>query len=622
MKKSPFFSIEKILPKYIKFQNGLSTEPLAIAAKNLLVLLGLFMLVSCDLSKYKLDTTYDFTTVFEKSNGTKTATYEETIQFYNNLDDAFTSISVQEIGTTDSGKPLHLITYNPANEFDFENIRERKQILLINNGIHPGEPDGIDATMLFMRDLAQDSIKTPKNTVIAAIAVYNIGGMLNRNSTSRANQNGPLEYGFRGNGRNFDLNRDFIKADTKNTRAFYEVFHLVKPDVFVGTHVSNGADYQYALTHLFTQHNKLGGALGHYLEESFMPQIEVSLQKKNWDITPYVNVFGRTPDSGFSQFLDSPRYSSGYTTLWNTLGLMVETHMLKPYKQRVLGTYSFLKSLLEVMEKEGAKIERLRKENAQTFGTKKVYPLNFVVDSSQTSTLNFKGYEAEMIPSKVTGMPRLKYNRERPFTKKVTYYDAYKPSDSILVPEAYIIPQAWWRVINRLKWNHIEMYPLEKDSLISVQSYRIEDFETRKKAYEGHYTHFNTEVSVSKEKVHFRKGDMVVKTDQPGIRYIIETLEPIAKDSFFNWNFFDSVLQQKEHFSPYVFEDTAFKFLQENPAIKKKFEEKKASDNDFRNSSYAQLNWIYKNSPYYEDAHLQYPIYRIAANTTEKKNAK
>ncbi|HET8837514.1 MAG TPA: M14 family metallopeptidase [Flavobacteriaceae bacterium] len=579
--------------------------------KCFVAILSIIFLSSCDLSKYKLVKTYDLTTVFEKSKGTKTATYSQTIAFYKELDDAFSSISVEEIGTTDSGKPLHLIIYNPDNEFDFEKIREEKQVLLINNGIHPGEPDGIDATMMLMRDLAQDSIKTPKNTVVAAIAVYNVGGMLNRNSTSRVNQNGPLAYGFRGNGRNFDLNRDFMKADTRNTQAFYEIFHRVKPDVFVGTHVSNGADYQYTLTHLFTQHNKLGGKLGSYLQNSFMPKLETSLAEKKWEVTPYVNVFNQKPDNGFSQFMDSPRYSSGYTTLWNTLGLMVETHMLKPYKQRVLGTYDFLKSLVEITEKEGKNIAALRKMNVEEFAKKKVYPMNFVVDSTKIDSLNFKGYEAENEKSNVTGMSRLKYDREKPFTKKIAYYNWFKPSDSVFVPKAYIIPQAWWPVIERLKWNKIEIIPLEKDSIMLVESYRIEDFETTKTAYEGHYLHFDTKVSIHKEKVSFRKGDFIVPTDQPGFRYLIEALEPIGKDSFFNWNFFDSVLQQKEHFSPYIFEDLAYKFLQKNPEIKKQFEEKKSSDRDFEKEWYAQLNWIYRHSPYYEKAHRHYPIYRF-----------
>jgi hypothetical protein len=411
--------------------------------KYLIFVFAFLMVFSCNPSKSQIEE-HDFETVFEKSNGKKTATYREVIDYYFKLDEAFPTISLEEIGTTDIGKPLHLVIYNPDKEFDFDKIRKEKQVLLINNGIHPGEPDGIDATMMLLRDFAQDSIPTPKNTVIAAIAVYNVGGALNRNSTSRVNQNGPLEYGFRGNGQNYDLNRDFIKADSRNALAFYEVFHLVKPDVFIGTHVSNGADYQYTLTHLFTQHDKLGGKLGDYLQESFMPRLKDSLAKKGWETTPYVSVFNQDPAGGFAQFMDSPRYSSGYTTLWNTLGMMIETHMLKPYKDRVCSTYDFLKETIALVETEGDAISKLREQSSVYYRQLEKYPLNFVPDSSKVSKIPFMGYEAETLKSKVTGMPRLKYNREKPYTKEINYYNHFKATDSVLVPEAYIIPQAWW----------------------------------------------------------------------------------------------------------------------------------------------------------------------------------
>ncbi|MEM7185145.1 MAG: M14 family metallopeptidase, partial [Bacteroidota bacterium] len=303
----------------------------------------------------------DLTLRFETSNGTETATYDEVIQFYENLAEAYTSVALYEVGRTDSGKPLHLVTFNPDRTFESEfSEEENKNLLLINNGIHPGESDGIDASMMLFRDLAKGNIPTPEHTIIAAIPVYNVGGALNRNSGSRTNQNGPKEYGFRGNARNYDLNRDFIKADTKNANGFAKIFHIVDPDLFIDNHVSNGADYQYTLTHLFTQHNKLGGELGNYLHTAFMPQLEDSLRSKQWDITPYVNVFNRTPENGFSQFFDSPRYSTGYTTLFNTLGMMVETHMLKPYKSRVEGTYELMSSFIAIADKDAELIRAYR----------------------------------------------------------------------------------------------------------------------------------------------------------------------------------------------------------------------------------------------------------------------
>lgn len=580
--------------------------------KKLLLLIPVCLLCSsCDFSDYILETDYDFTTVFERSNGTETATYAEVINYYQDLAATHPSVSLQEIGKTDSGEPLHLALYSKNGKFDLEELRKDHGVLMINNGIHPGESDGIDATMMLFRDLAGDSIPVPSNTVIATIPIYNVGGALNRNSTTRTNQNGPLEYGFRGNAQNYDLNRDFIKADTRNTRSFYEIFHRVQPDVFIDTHVSNGADYQYTLTHLFTQHNRIGGEAGKYIQGEMMPALEKALKRKDWDITPYVNVFNREPESGFTQFLDTPRYSTGYTSLWNTLGMMVETHMLKPYDKRVWGTYELLRSMIDITDEDREYIRNLRNKTHADLQKSGRFHYGFVPDSSKTSTLKFKGYEAERIQSSVTGLERMKYDTTRPFTREVTYYDQFKPTGEVSIPKAYIIPRGWWEVTDLLKMNKVKMKAFEKDTVLKAEVYHIADYKTRSSAYEGHYPHYDTRVEKSMQQVKVSRGDVLVPTDQPALRYLLETLEPEATDSFFNWNFFDSVLQQKEGFSPYVFEDIAAEFLEANPRVKEEFEEKKQNEPEFAGSWYAQLEWIHKRSDHYEKSHLRYPVFRL-----------
>lgn len=401
----------------------------------------------------------NFTTLFEKSNGTETPEYNDVISFYKDLALTYNEISLFEIGDTDSGKPLHLAVFNSNGSIDLKDLKDSpKNRVLINNGIHPGESDGIDASMLLLRDIVQnDSLKDAyKNSLICVIPVYNIGGALNRNSHTRANQNGPKEYGFRGNARNFDLNRDFIKQDTKNAASFAEIFHAINPDVFIDNHVSNGADYQYAITHLFTQHNKLGGKLGRFLETDMRPQIEKLLSKKQIHITPYVNVWGSTPEKGWSQFFDSPRYSTGYTTLFNTLGLMVETHMLKPYKIRVTQTYELLLSTLDFSEKNTSKIKDLRKKNIKEILLKKTYPISFKVDKNNPSTLNFRGYESNYIQSKVTNGKRLFYDKSKPYNKKISYYNNFKTTKEVKIPQAYILQQGWHKVVQILKNNKIK----------------------------------------------------------------------------------------------------------------------------------------------------------------------
>ena len=566
---------------------------------------------SCDFSNYILEQDYDFTTVFEKSGGTETATYTEVIDFYEDLAAVYSSVDLQMIGETDSGEPLHLMVYSRNKDFDFQSLRKDHTIILINNGIHPGESDGIDATMMLFRDLAQDSITLPENTVIATIPIYNIGGALNRNSFTRTNQNGPKSYGFRGNARNFDLNRDFIKADTKNTRGFYEIFHHVNPDIFIDTHVSNGADYQYTLTHLFTQHDQMGGALGKYVKTDLRPALEKALRKKKWEITPYVNVFGDVPEKGFSQFLDTPRYSTGYTSLWNTLSMMVETHMLKPYDQRVRGTYELLRSMIDIADEDSELIRKLRKQDFQNFYSADSYAFDFKVDSSKTSVLNFKGYEADRIKSEVTGFERLKYDTTRPFTREVTYYDNFKPTQKVQLPQGYIIPQGWWEVLEILELNQVKTVPFEKDTTMVVETYRIKDYKTAGRPYEGHYPHSDVEVETVNQEVKIRKGDVFVPLKQRAAKYLMATLEPQAPDSFFSWNFFDTVLQQKEHFSPYVFEDVARELLDDYPELEDEFLNLKETNSEFAQNPYAQLDWIHKRSEYYETSHLRYPIFRV-----------
>ena len=579
--------------------------------KNIALFLLSILIISCDnQSKENID----FTTLFETSKGTETPEYKDVIEYYTKLSEEYNQISLFSFGQTDSGKPLHLVVYNREGVYNVDEIKKSpKNRILINNGIHPGESDGIDASMLMLRDIVQnDSLqKKYENSIICVIPVYNIGGSLNRNSHTRANQNGPLEYGFRGNARNYDLNRDFIKQDTKNAAAFAEIFHAVNPDVFIDNHVSNGADYQYAITHLFTQHNKLGGNLGVFLQNEMRPELEKSLEQKGINITPYVNVWGNTPETGFSQFFDSPRYSTGYTTLFNTLGLMVETHMLKPYKIRVEQTYELMFSAFDFTETNSEKIKDLRSKATGEILAKKTYPIHYKVDRENYRALNFKGYEGEMIDSKVTNGKRLFYDKTKPFTKETKYYDEFVATKEITIPKAYILPQGWHDIIERLDNNNIEYSNFEKDTTIAVTVNHIKDFKSRKSPYEGHYLHYNTSVSESIESIKFKEGDLYIDTNQKGVRYLLETLEAEATDSFFNWNFFDTILQQKEGYSSYVFEDVAEQLLAENPSLKKEFEEKLKADETFAKNPRMQLNFIYKNSPHYEKAHLCLPVFKV-----------
>ena len=557
----------------------------------------LFLLISTHLFSQSFQTSY------ENGNGNQTTTYEEMVKYYENLDQNFESITVQNFGKDDNGEPIKVVVFDDSKN-------KNTPVILINNGIHPGEPDGIDATMMLMRDLATGKVSA-KNLKIAAIQSYNISGMLRRGKFSRANQNGPEEYGFRGNARNYDLNRDFIKNDTENAKAFQQIFQHYKPIYFIDNHVSNGADYQYLFTYISTNKERLGDKLGSYFNEKMQPEILANIEKKGILTIPYVNIHGDSPDEGFPAFMDSPRYATGYTTLFNTLGTVAETHMLKPYNERVRATYEYMVSAINYTRKNTKEIQKLIAENANSLKPGTQYPIQWKLDETKFQLIDFKGFEAGKKTSEVSGKPRLYYDRTKPFTRKVKFFNEYTPTKSIRVPNYYVIPKSENKVIEYLKRNNISMKEIAQDSTVSVELYRITDYKTVKNPYEGHYLHYETKTKSEFKNINFRKGDLLVSTKQPGVKYLLETLEPEATDSFFNWNFFDAILGQKEYFSDYVFEDTAAELLKNNQVLRTAFEMEKLSKPDFAKDGRAQLDWIYRHSEYYEGSVGLYPIFRI-----------
>lgn len=553
---------------------------------------------------------YGQLTKFEKTAGLETATYFEVIEWYKKLEKVSKMISIKKMGETDAGYPLHLVLVSGDGKFSPEKWHEQKKVVIfINNGIHPGEPDGIDASMLLIRDINNKKVKLPSNVVLAFIPVYNIGGALNRNSYTRVNQNGPKEYGFRGNSQNLDLNRDFTKNDSKEARSFAEIFHYLDPEIFIDNHVSDGADYQHTMTLITTQYDKLG-PLGNYLRDEFEPMIYSGMSKKGWDMIPYMSFESLDLEKGMEMFNESPRYSTGYTALFNTMGFMPETHMLKPYKERVQSTYDLMVTFIEEAAKNAKQVLKQRKLAKEQASLQTTFPLSWKTDSTRSTEINFKGYVSKTSLSEATGLQRMYFDKTEPYTTKLKFFNAYKPKDIVQKPKAYIIPQGWQSVIDILKVNKVKIKKIEKDTVIKVMGYRIESYKSFPVPFEKHHKNHSVKVSASEQERSFGKGDHIVVLDQPVNRYIIEMLEPTGDDSFFAWNFFDGILQQKEGYSDYRWEDLAADELKKDPALQQKLEARKA-DPAFAADASQILKFIYNNSKYYEPAHMAYPVYRI-----------
>ena len=548
-------------------------------------------------------------TAQSKWAGNESPTYNELHLILKQLASKHKEIELYNMGNSDYGLPIYVCIVNGAGDSTKTFVKAKNETtILINNAIHPGEPDGVNAMLLWLEEWIANGKKIKNLPVIAFIPAYNVGGMMNRSSTSRANQNGPEEYGFRGNARNLDLNRDFIKMDAENTFTFARIFHSLDPDVFVDNHVSNGADYQYTLTYIASLKERLAPSIQAITYEKLIPDLTTQLHKRGTDLFPYVDLKGETPAEGIVAFNDLPRYAMGYASLFHSLSFTVETHMLKPFPERVQVTKQFMEELTKWTYDNKKSIELSRKKAREWETDQDYFKYNYQITEIKDSIL-FKGFEHSFPTNETTNLKRLFYDRSKPYERYIPHYSRSIAKDSARIPTFYVVGAQEKETIARLKANAIQFETLNSDSSMNLQVSIVSDYKSNTKPYEGHFKHREIQVKQKKVELQLKKGDILISTKQQGAFFIHSVLQSRAEDSYFSWNFYDSYLQQKEYFSNYVFIDQVAEILKSNPELKVTFEEKKASDPNFKNSEWEQLYFIYSNSPYFEQTFMRLPVY-------------
>jgi hypothetical protein len=421
-----------------------------------------------------------------------------------------------------------------------------------------------------------------------------------------------VEHGFRGNARNLDLNRDFIKLNSKNTQSLVAVLRSWDPEIFVDTHTSDGADYPYTITLINSHSQRHEPSQARFLDSTLLPFLFDAMESSPYLMSPYVQSFRQSPENGIIAFMDYPRYTSGYVSLFNTFAFTVETHMFKPYEERVLSTWHLLRETLRFSALYGQEMAEVRRAAWQEKMDRQEFTLQWKLDTSRHQMINFRGYTVKQRESKVTGQQTYYFDRSDPWEKEIPYYKFFNPAATASVPDFYILPSAWREVVERLQLNRVEMEQLTTDSIIEAEIYYIEKYQTVKQPYNGHYMHYDVQTRKVNEKVQLLSGDWIIPTRQKAIEYLVQTLEPKGNDSFFSWNFFDEILFRNEYFSPYIFEETAEELLKNDPRLAKDFKEKKGEDPDFAESGNSQLRYIYESSPWSEATYMRYPVYRLS----------
>lgn len=460
-----------------------------------------------------IDVGDEWATPFERGNGNQTTTWADCIAFHERLARHFPQwLRFERAGRSDGGLPIHVGVFSADGEFDPASARAAgRPVFFNNNGIHPGEPEGIDACMALVRDLCLDPARREAlgRAVLVYIPVYNVDGACNRGDTSRVNQQGPEAFGFRGNARHLDLNRDFIKADSLNARCFAQVFRRWDPDVMVDTHTSNGADYQHVVTLIATQPDKLGGQTARHLREAMLPALYAGMAARGFPMCPYVNPVHELPDDGIADFLDAPRFSTGYAALHHTIGFMPETHMLKAFAERYQGTRALLDVALEHLVAHGDAIRAARAADRATIAGGASVALEWTLDERSRPFL-FSGFEARREPSRLGSYQRLRYDRGAPWQREIAYFDRYRTTTAVQPPLGYLLPQAWHDVVLRLHAHGVPMQRAAQAGSLRAEAYRIERHEKRAEPFEGRHLHALLEVTVEPVAAAVAPGDWLI----------------------------------------------------------------------------------------------------------------
>jgi hypothetical protein len=555
----------------------------------------------------------------ENTDYRETPNYSDTIAFARRLAHASSIIEYEGFGFSGQGRELPLIIASETGTFTPEAAKsERKAVVLIQACIHSGEPDGKDAGFALLRDIAITQTVTGilNKVVLLFIPIYNTDGHERSSPYNRINQNGPIDMGWRTTSTYQNLNRDYMKADTPETRAWLNLWNQWRPDLFIDCHVTDGADYRCNITYHHEHHDGVDGAVLEWEQDVFDDKVASATEAAGNLISWYLEfIDNRDLELGTRDFNGSPRFSTGYVPLRNRPGILIETHMIKDYRSRVIGTYDFLKAALTEVNREPERLRQVgRDADARTLAVGKDYdqdasfPLDFEL-TDEATPFSLKAFTYETEHSDVSGDLRVVYGRE-PLDLTVPMLQTFRVKTAVAPPLCYIVPAQWNEVIDVLKAHGVEMKTLAAFTSIEVESYRFHKVRWPHEPFEGrHMPRFDVERIV--ETRIFPPGSAVVPVAQMLGRVILNLLEPHAPDSLARWGFFNAIFEEKEYAEHYVLESLAREMMANDPELEQEFRQLLAKDAEFAASPSARLRFFYKRSPYWDPQMNLYPVGRI-----------
>jgi murein tripeptide amidase MpaA len=539
----------------------------------------------------------------ERSGLTVTPSYAETRAFAEKMVAASSLLRLEIFGKTPQGREMFaIIARKPS--------KSKKPILLAQGGIHSGEIDGKDAGLMLLRDIAfGGKARLLDKADFVFVPIFNIDGHERTSSFNRPNQRGPVSQGWRTTAQNLNLNRDYLKADSPEMRAMIGLIRKYDPALYLDLHVTDGTDHQYDIAYAFSGWNGLyaqSPAIGRWLDRSFRPAIDEALKRFGHTPGYYVSaVDNENPDKGIVHDADTPRFSTGYGDHRRLPTILVETHSLKPFRQRVLGTYVLVEAALRLIGDDGAAArqaiaaDRAARPKQITLTWK---PLEKPIDQ-----IDFLGIAHEKYMSPASGGNVIRW-LGKPITQRIDVYGV-APDVVTTLPKAWWIPATASDVIARLKLHGVQMEMIKTERVATLDMVRIADPKLGN-ANEGHIPLTVGTFRHTAMRETFPPGSIRVPSDQPLGLLAAAMLEAESPDSFLSWNFFPGMLQRTEYIESYAIAPLAEKMLANDAKLKAAFEAKIAAEPEFAKNATARLQWFYERTPYYDSRYLLYPIGR------------
>lgn len=564
----------------------------------------------------------DWITYFERTDSLGTPRYEETVRYFQRLADTSPFARMTSFGTSPEGRELPLMIISKDQHFTPEAaIESGKPIILIQCCIHPGESEGKDAVMLLARDMLiyKRHATILENNILMIIPIFNVDGHERFGPYNRINQNGPTEMGWRVTATRLNLNRDFMKAESPEMRAWLRLFHEWLPHLVFDCHTTDGLDHQYVIAYNIDEHADFGGAVSVWAHQEFVPALIEGCARKGHLIVPYSGFFDEEhPEKGIRGGVWPPMLSNPYVTLNNRAGVLIETHSLKPYPLRVRATYDFLLTAMDhVSTHPRHLLDAVSTEDRQggalgaAYDPEIEFPLTFNPVTNRGDSMIYRGYRFELKDGVISGEPYIAYTNE-PSDFATVFFNEVSPNIQITPPLGYLIPAPWTDAIEVLEAHGAIVHRLSHAVTDTFETYRFKNVRFSARSFEGRHRPAYETVAV-REAMTFPAGSAFVPLGNQKSKIVMHLLEPQAPDALVGWGFFNTIFEHKEYFEAYVMEPMAQQMIAEDDNLRGEFERKLASDSTFAANPRARLQFFYERSPYWDTEKDRYPVARITS---------